>query len=355
MDLKVYDVNKNFIAIVDLYVSVIWAERYNDAGDFELYIPLDSKNLDYLAIGNYLRLQDSDRAMIIDSIQVESEIDTGKRQAVFKGQTLESILKRRIIWGKFYMNAKVETVIERLLVENIISPANQDRQVPGMIYGGAADSNTETYLSTLPDVECQFTGENLFDTVKSLCDQFNLGFKIIFDSSGNFVFQLYYGVSRPVVFSAEYDTLINSRYLKDMSIYKNAALVLGEEEQDGSREAVTAYLEEHEPRGLDRRELYVDCSSVRQEDDGATLSDSEYRNVLQYKGLIELRNNYVTTVFDGEVETHIGPQYGKDYFLGDFVSAINEFGLGSVTQITEYIRSYDPSGYSAYPTFVMMN
>lgn len=355
MDLKVYDVNKNFIAIVDLYASVIWAERYNDAGDFELYIPLDSKYLDQLAIGNYLRLQDSDRAMIIDSIQVESEIDTGKRQAVFKGQTLESILKRRIIWGEFYMNSKVESVIERLLIENAIKPTqNLNRHIPNMIYGGAADSNTKTYLATLPDVECQFTGENLFDAVKSLCDQFNLGFKITFDSSDNFVFQLYYGVSRPVVFSAEYDTLINSRYLKDMSIYKNAALVLGEE-KDGRREAVTAYLEGQEPGGLDRRELYVDCGSVRQEDDNVSLSNSEYRKVLRYKGLIELRNNYVTTAFDGEVETNIGPQYGKDYFLGDFVSAINEFGLGSVAQITEYIRSHDASGYSAYPTFVMMN
>lgn len=357
MDFIVKDKNVVPIAVVDLYSEAIWTERYCDVGDFELHLPLNNDYLDSLAIGNYLTLQDSDRAMIIESMEIESDIDTGEKTVLYKGETLETILKRRIVWGIEHYTDSIESIIEQLLRKHAIAPSDVKRKIDNLVWVGVADSITRNYLATLETVDCQFEGDNLFDAVKELCEQFNLGFKIIFSDDGKFEFRLYYGTDRsceqhdrdPIVFSTEYDTLINSRYVHNMSEFRNVALVEGEERNNVPVYA-TAYLETEEPTGLDRREMYVSASDLRSEDFGAN-----YSKALQYRGQAELQEKYTVAVFDGEVETSIGPQLNHEYFLGDFISAINEYGLGSVGQITEYIRSYDEKGYSAYPTIVMLN
>ena len=356
MDFIVKDRNVQPIAVVDLYSSSIWTERYCDTGDFELHLPLNNDYLDALAIGNYLTLMDSDRAMIIESMEIESKIDTGEKTVVYKGETLETLLKRRIIWGVEKYTDRVETIIQDLLNKNAINPSNAKRKINKLVWIGFSDSDTRNYLDTLENVECQFDHDNLFDAVKQLCDQFNLGFKMTFNDAGKIEFRIYYGADRSaeqsvrdaIIFSPEFDTLINSRYAHSMSDFRNVAIVAGEE-RNNIPVYETAYFEDTEPSGLDRREMYVPAGDLKSEDFG-----HDYDKALQYRGLTELQEKYITTVFDGEVETSIGPQYGRDYFLGDFVSSANEYGLGSVAQITEYIRSYDEKGYSAYPTFVMM-
>lgn len=363
MDLIIKDRDIRPIAVVDLYTSAIWTERYADVGDFELYLPLNSEYLSYLAIDNYVTIRDSDRAMIIESMQVESRLDSGERIALYKGSSLESILKRRIIWNQTTLQGNINTVIQTLLNQNAISPSNSAREIPNLIYRGAIDRDTMNYIGSIGTIECQFMGETLFDAIKAICDKANLGFKIVFGNHGTLFFYLYYGTDRTVgqavrdaiVFSPEYDTLISSRYLQNYTQYRNVALVEGEELENQPRKRESVYISSAEPSGLDRRELYVDAGDVRSEDDGQQISDSDYRKLLQYKGVLSLQENSVASVFDGEVETNIGPQYNRDYFLGDFVSTKNEFGLGTVAQITEYIRSYDAGGYSAYPSFVMIN
>ena len=369
MDFIVKDLNVRPVAVIDLYTSAIWAERYCDTGDFELYMPLNSIYLEYLAIGNYLTLKDADnpeseKAMIIESMQLESRLDTGEKIVLYKGSSLESILKRRVIPTETTLSGTIDVVVHTLLDQNVIFPNNPNskRKISKFVWGGCLDATTTDYIRSLGEIECQFTGDVLFDAVKSICEKVNLGFKVIFNDVGEFVFYLYYGVDRTinqaerdaVVFSPEYDTLISSRYLNDFSSYRNLAYVTGEE-NEGSRTQTTAYFEEEEPSGLNRRELYVDANDIRSEYDGEQLTHNEYVNLLKYRGYSELQENYTTTAFDGEIETSIGPKYGKGYFLGDFVSAVNEYGLGSVAQIVEYIRSYDVNGYSAYPSFVMIN
>lgn len=344
------------ITVVDLYTSTIWTERKCDAGDFELHMPLTSEYFDFLALGNYLTLKSSDRAMIIESVQIESSIETGEKTALFKGESLESLLKRRIVWGIHQYNTKVENIIEDLLNRNAIRPENSKRAIPRLIYRGSADAATTTYLSSLESVECQFEGDNLFDAVKTLCEQANLGFKITISDAGKFEFRLYYGIDRSaeqsdreaVVFSTEFDNLTNSRYIADLSEFKNVALVTGEEVNDTPIYA-TAFSDE-EPEHLERREMYVNASDLSQEDFG-----QNYTKALQYRGLSELQENSTTTVFDAEAETTVGPQFMREYFLGDFVTLENEFGIRATAQITEYIRSCDEGGYSAYPTFVVQD
>lgn len=349
------------IAVVDLYTSAIWTERYCDVGDFELYMPLDNNYVAYMEIGNYLMIADSDRAMIIDSVQVESSLETGERTLCYKGETLESILKRRIVWGSVnFENKKPEYIIKTLILDNAVHPSNPARTIVNLLYSERWDSATTAYINSLDPIDYQFNGENLYDAVKTICEKAKLGFKIVFNDAGKFVFSLYYGIDRTmeqagrdaVVFSPEFETLISSRYIDDISNYRNVALVAGERNNDTTTYATT-YIGDSEPSDLDRREMYVSASDVKSEENGQSVSPVTYQKMLRERGQSELNDVAVTSVFDGEAETSIGPQFNREYFLGDFVSVINELGFGASAQITEYIRSYDAKGYSAYPTFVM--
>ena len=57
------------------------------------------------------------------------------------------------------------------------------------------------------------------------------------------------------------------------------------------------------------------------------------------------------TSFEGETETTIMFQYGKDFFNGDIVQIANEYGHETKARILEIVRSEDKDGYSVYPTF----
>ena len=189
MDFIVKNQNVRPIAVVDLYSSAIWAERYSDVGEFELYMPLNSNYLDFLAVGNYLTIKDSDRAMIIESMQLESKLNSGEKIVLFKGRSLESILKRRIIWTQTSLTGNIVSVVQSILNTNVIHPTvsvNErvsPRTIPNFIFGGAADSDTTAYLQSVGTIECQFNGETVFDAIKSICEQVNLGFKIIFNDA----------------------------------------------------------------------------------------------------------------------------------------------------------------------------
>lgn len=99
---------------------------------------------------------------------------------------------------------------------------------------------------------------------------------------------------------------------------------------------------EDEPSGLQRRVLVVDGSS-----DAAT-ADPEVRRT---RGLIELYKYNATALFDGEVAQQIAAGYNKEYFLGDIVKLVGEYGLTQNARVVEFIRSQDATGEKAYPTF----
>ena len=65
----------------------------------------------------------------------------------------------------------------------------------------------------------------------------------------------------------------------------------------------------------------------------------------------KLVENVSITSFEGETETTIMFQYGKDFFNGDIVQIANEYGHETKARILEIVRSEDKDGYSVYPTF----
>ena len=344
MDL--YILNKNFekIGLIDTYESVIWTSRYYTYGDFELYIPASTYNIKLLTDGNYIYRNDSDTSMIIEKIEISTDAESGNYLTV-SGRSLESLLNRRIIWNQTTFSGTAENLIYKLLNDNIISPTDSNRKINNLTLG-SSQGYTET-------IDKQITGTNLGEAISTICTAYGYGYRIILNDNKNLVFGLYKGVDRSynqtanpyVVFSPEFDNLLNSKYAKDNSDLATIALIAGEGEGASRKKATTGG-----GTGFDRYEIYVDARDLST-DTEKPVTDAEYVAMLQTRGQEDIKEHGVTEAFEGEVETSRMYQYKKDWNLGDTVQIENEYGISSTPQITEIIESDSKDGYSVIPTF----
>lgn len=361
MDVMVLDNNFNVIGIVDDYQSLIWTERYNEAGDFQLDGDLNSTVFTYCKLGYYAKIESSDTIMVIESIEAEEQPRTSDKITV-KGRSLESILDRRIIWGFITIGGNIQDIIKQVLIDNVISPIKDERRIPNFIFSDNPDPSLESISFNSMQYDC----ENLYDVICGLCQAGDIGFKIRL--SGNLlIFNIYNGTDRSkrqttnpaIIFSEEYDNVIENRYSANKTSYKNVALVNGEPYEQPSGEyddhnKFRVIAGDQSASGLDRFEVSIDSGlNSKDAQTGQPLTVEEYTNQVIAKGTEELSAMKVSEVADGKlVEDYF--LYGFDYFVGDIVQYDGLFGLSSPVRITEFIRCLDASGYKEYPSYILL-
>lgn len=351
MEVLVLNTNFESVAIIDTFKSLIWTDRYKAYGDFELYLPMHSSFLNSLREDYYLWSKDSEHCMIIEDLAIDSDAEEGNFLTV-TGRSLESILERRIVWGQKVLKGNLQEGIQTLINESIINPSIADRKIPNFIF----EASTDPKITALT-VDTQFTGDDLYKAVTNLCASHNLGFKIILNDSNQFVFSLYAGADRTydqtenpyVIFSPNFENIINSNYFTSKANLRNVTLVAGEGEGNSRKTAVVG-----SGSGLDRRELFTDARDVSSDTESGTLTDAEYLAQLQARGTESLADYTAKTAFEGEVEATRLFKYGEDFFIGDIVQIANEYGHEGVAYISELIMSQNENGTSVYPTFQMI-
>lgn len=259
MDLVVLNTNLDAISIIDTYSSLIWTDRYNEYGDFEIYTRMSESILEYVKQDYYLRSRDSEHIMIIEKLLVSSDVEEGNNLTI-TGRSLESILDRRIIWGQKTISGNLQNGIKTLLDENVISPSKPERKIDNFIF----EASTDPAVVGLT-IEAQYTGDNLYDVIHNLCSERNIGFQVTLNDNKQFVFKLYSGTDRSydqientyVIFSPKFDNLISSNYIESKSALKNVTLVGGEGEGSSRRYTAVGNIS-----GLERRELFTDARDV---------------------------------------------------------------------------------------------
>lgn len=375
MDVLVLDKNYETISLIDAYESLIWTDRYQEVGDFELYMPVNRQSLDVLEKDNYLMIQDSDRRMIVEEIEIKSDIENGAHLTV-TGRSLESILERRVIQEFVELSGNFQDAIEYLLDICIINPSQTERQINNFIFKRSTDSRIEgIQLDPI-----SFYGENLYDVIQSLCVLNDVGFRVLpidndADYQGGFKFELYKGINRsyeqdvntPVIFSPSYDNILESNFLSSKKIFKNSAFILlqnGDDIEDFVFMEV-GIGEESELIGLQRREIFVDASGEVQmyieeenEDDPNNpniVLNPNWESLLAQKGKEALSETDIQTIFEGQIDSRIQFVYGRDFFIGDIVQIVNEYGFEARSMVSEVVTSYDQTGTVITPSFVSLD
>lgn len=343
------------VGMVDVYKSFIWTDRYQEAGDFEIYAPIKSLNMEHIKQDYYLWNSNSEHTMIIESVTIESDPESGAYSTI-KGRSLEYLLHRRIVWNKTTIakGTTIQNGLNRLITENIINPAVSVRAIPNFIF---EESTDEKITSLVYDEEIDYYGEDLYTITKSLCDEHEIGFKITLSNDNKFIFKLYAGKDRSyeqdknphVIFSPKYGNLLNSNYIESVESWANVTLAAGDEE--GSGDSATRVWREiyindaKQTSGISRREIFTDASGIKS-------STKNYTTHLKQKGIDTLMTNCRIKAFDGEQDVnHTMYEYNEDYFIGDIVQVENEYGQEGRAYVSEFIISCDESGINMYPTF----
>lgn len=353
MEVIMLDKNFQSVAIIDMFESLIWTDRYDESGDFELRLPMSSDAFNSIQQDYYLWNANSEHLMIIEEKEIETSVESGDF-LIIRGRSLEQILDRRVVMEEKTFEGGIQPLIKELISENVISPSIAARRIDNFIF---VESEDEKILNI--EIDVQYKGEDLYTIISTLCQEHGIGFKITFNELNQFVFQLYAGVDRSyeqilnpyVMFSKDFDNLISSNYVESKKTWKNVAFVVGTDASESESDEETETYTTHTVHtidfgtGIDRREVYVDAGSLTYD------SMEQYNALLKQKGIDALIENVATEVFESEIDGTTTFMYGEDFFVGDIVQIVNEYGQEGRVYISEFVMSHDTSGETMYPTF----
>lgn len=330
------------VAEIDDYISFIWTTRFYTSGDFELCA--DISRADILTVGNYVQRRNDNHLGIIEKIKYQMT-EEYQEMIIASGRLLPSILARRIINTQTQVSGKVTECIKALVTENAINPKTAARKITGLTF-----TNNSASAETM---DSQYTGENLLDTVSSLCETYKIGFDCTLGNNNSFDFKLYDGVDRSynqatnpyVIFSDKYDNLLTSEYNEDYSNYVTDVLVGGEGE---GVDRTMVWSAKASQSGLNRYETFFDASNAVTNEN--IITQATYEKQLEGLGLEQVTE--YTTAFSGEVD-FTGVKLGTDLNVGDICTIENsKWGMFINSRLVEAIESVAEDGaYSAVPTF----
>ena len=334
------------ISLIDYAISVIWIRRYQESGEFELYLPATAELFSlFLDDLTFLTKEDEiETAMKVESVQLTTDPEEGDRLIV-SGRSAECILSQRIVFHKFDYSGYVDECIYQLVTENAVNPTrspspimNGNRKIEELTIGTGHFS--ESSITT------QLNGENLLEAIQDICVSADFGFQVIFTGTG-FVFRLYQGNDRTqnVIFSPEFENVGSTEYLYDMTTYYNLIQETGD--FNGTRYRAED-IESSEIGGLYLREKHIDAESIETDE---TTTVSNFIQILRQRAKQNRYQAKEKKDFSGEVVNTDMYQYGQDYNLGDKVSIVNGYGIEGTATITEITETEDVSGYRLIPTF----
>ena len=345
MEFYVVNESLEIIGIMDQYKSAIWTERYYTSGDFEIYVPASKEMLEMMQERRFLvRLDDMEKAMVIETVKLTTSASDGDYLTV-TGRSLKSILSRRIVWKQTTYDGQIEKVARRMVTDAFIDPEIAARTVSSMELGEE--------LGKQENVKVQFSGEVMETALESLLRPQKLGYNLLMDLANKKIkFVLIEGKDRSfnqstnpfVVFSDDFENLLSSDYTNDARAFKNVALIAGEGEGTARVKTVVG-----SGSGLGRFETFVDAKS--QSTNSGELTEETYESLLQQKGTESLASCAVTESVDSEVAPNHTYVLNRDYFLGDVVEVINEYGIAMTPRVTEVIECQNDQGYTCIPTF----
>lgn len=274
MQAIIMDKYYNPVRIIDAFTSIIWNDVYIGCGDFEIEFIMDENALAYIEEGNYVSINETDRYMIIEKIEILTSFQEGVK-CLLSGRSLESLLYRRIIREALLVKGDIQTAILQILNANIISPSNSNRIIPGFMMRLSSDTAV-----TSQTVEYKFeAGENVYEAIYSICNERHLGFRVLPGENGQFIFELYAGKNLSynqsqnpwVVFSAKFENLEESDMTIDTSKLKNCVEIdfktkrsaidsSFDPDEDEDVDVVVPMVLGDDKVGLNRREIYVESS-----------------------------------------------------------------------------------------------
>ncbi|EJW17558.1 siphovirus ReqiPepy6 Gp37-like family protein [Paenibacillus alvei] len=326
--IRIIDTSFNLLGEIDNYESLQFIRRFFGTGEFELHISVGKQYADTLQKGNVIMLVGhAHKSGIITSRQITLGED-GTQTVVAKGTTLEGVLDRRVTVTQDYdrVRGAAETVIKHYVNQHISNASDPDRKIPYFICAPDQKRGKET--------PWQSRFEPLHEVVEKIAKFCDIGYYAYVDiPSRKWVFDVMTGrdlttgqkVNPPVIFSTQFNNVQSQEFVEADSSYKNVGYAGGKGEEEERLIQVVGNVS-----GLERREVFMDCSSA---EDAVELSEMGAQKLAEYGQII---------TFDGRVLDTRSFQYEHDWDLGDIVTLRDdEWGVELNSRITEVREIYE--------------
>jgi hypothetical protein len=136
------------------------------------------------------------------------------------------------------LNGNVETTARSIINMNAIDCSfDSARNIPVLVLG-AHSGSTQTIVDADGNATTQQVAyKNLLEWTDEFLKKYKIGARIVLNANKELEFVCYEGIDRTVgnagnndvvIFSQDFENLISSEYIIDMTKYKNAAVVSGE-------------------------------------------------------------------------------------------------------------------------------
>lgn len=366
---EIRDANTNVIGIIDVSKSVIWHSKYFGVGDFEIYVPVMPDLIGLLFRGLFVTRPNNKEVGVIEKINIIENKQDGI-MIVASGRFAKSILDRRLIYNlsgtsnkATILRGNVESEVREVVKNNAIAcPFDSKRNIDLLVLGSLSNIPSKIVDGNGNAAEKQVSYENLLTYTDGVLEEYGISSMCILGDS-KLQYIVYTGIDRsvnntagniPIVFSQQYDNLTSSEYLYNATTEKNVALIGGE------GEGVDRFysLIEHSETGLNRREIWIDASSISKKykdenDVEQTYTDTQYKAMLDAKGKQDIAPLVAAESFTGAIDVTNGNWvYGRDFALGDIVTVENNnIGKYANVRIREVTEIQDENGYAVEVTY----
>lgn len=362
--IEILDSNLKKIALLKKYTFSQYTEKFRGIGTFQVNIRLVEENLYLLDdTKTYFILFDGTVFGKIENIKKESDSEYEKI-ATLSGRLANYILTKRVVNGTINYKGNTAGLVKKLIESEITKDKNSNRYININI--SYEDTDMIDYVTH--SIEKQITGGYLWDVISEVLEQDKLGMfftpvvkptKVIDGietnisewnlviTTGNYRMRSDNPYELPViVFSQNLSNIARTDYTLDNKEYCNVAYVAGEGIEDERYWYETYQDDGNIQKGWNRNELWIDARDIQSESNsGTTLTDEEYEKLIKQRAKEKFAEANKTKSYTATLtEANKQYTYGKDYYLGDFVTVEDkELDISLDAQITEVTTSEEGS------------
>ena len=332
---------KTLKKITQVEPSECWFElSYYDVGEFEVYAPATSRNLEALQKGRFIKIPNKRFIWYITAIKYTFNAE-GVRMISATGYEAKWLLNKRIILNPKELQGTITNAVYGLVNNALGVGAPIERKINGFTV------NNDNLLIDISGT--QAPRGNLLEFVNNLLKTYNCGSQVVYENE-TLKYLIINGAvkTNSVKFSQSLDNLLASEYLEDDKELASYALVVSTvEEIDYTLEHGTG------ATGIDRAEIlvssnlntkYEDANGVEQE---TTPTSDLYKGWQQQEAINELTKHITIKEVTGELDlVNSNYEFDEDYFIGDLVRVQDDyFNYFFNTRILKYTIKQDAKGY----------
>lgn len=387
--------------IVEGYSSLIWTERYLDHGEFEMKTYKVKETRALIPEGSLITLMDTHEIMMVENHAIDID-DDGIAFLTVTGRSFETFLEQRVLfppefnipWEVFrtYTVSEMASLLAwNALVNNsaedptyagftketkdripyfmvtdsttIVSEATEWWLETGYVYPKFRDILTIGGLGVRNIRQCNSTGNEMTFNVTTGANR-GLVTKVTQANITYTRMDIYNGTNRtkyqsdvpPVIFVYDSGDINNTSYLFSNKDYKTTVLYVTENGNlalpfvGGGFNPYPHFLPPYTgASSLSRRVLLM----VIGEGEELPGGDPLYAKFASQYAITELAKHTMTAIFDGVISPNAQQKYGEDYFLGDTVTLMAEYGYENSMMVTEFVRTEDMEGDRGFPTLAL--